>query len=95
MKNTILPDALHPALKILRGYDAVHHTDFYETLHIYLKKERNIAETARQMHLHRNTLLYRLKRLEELVPADLDDDRTRLHLLLSFEIVADSIRLTL
>lgn len=86
MKSSILPDTLHPALKILRSYDDEHHTDFYETLRIYLKKERNIAETARTLHLHRNTLLYRLKRLGELVPDDLNNDEVRLHLLLSFEI---------
>jgi len=89
MKSSILPDTLHPVLKILRSYDDEHHTDFYETLRIYLKKERNIAETARTLHLHRNTLLYRLKRLGELVPDDLDDDRVRLHLLLSFEIAQE------
>ncbi len=86
MQSTILPDALHPALKVLHSYDAKHHTEFYETLRVYLKKERNIAETARTLLLHRNTLLYRLKRLGELVSDDLDNDMVRLHLLLSFEI---------
>ena len=38
------------------------------------------------MNLHRNTLLYRLKRLEELVAEDLEDSMVRLYLLLSFEI---------
>ena len=51
-----------------------------------MKHDRSIADTARAMNLHRNTLLYRLKRLEELVAEDLEDSMVRLYLLLSFEI---------
>ena len=86
MQNTVVSEALHPALKALREYDRRHHTAFYDTLHIYLKNERNIAETARELNLHRNSLLYRLKRLEELLKENLDDPVVRLHILLSYEI---------
>ncbi len=86
MQNTVAGEALHPALQTLRAYDGRHHTAFYETLRIYLRNERNIADTARELNLHRNSLLYRLKRLEELVEDNLDDPLVRLHLMLSFEI---------
>lgn len=86
MKHTAVPALLHPALSLLTEYDSQHHTDFYETLYQYLKHDRSIADTARAMNLHRNTLLYRLKRLEELVLEDLDDSMVRLYLRLSFEI---------
>lgn len=86
MKRTAAPTLLHPALSLLGEYDRQHSTDFYETLYQYLKNDRSIAETARAMNLHRNTLLYRLKRLEELVTEDFSDSMVRLYLLLSFEI---------
>lgn len=86
LKGTIIPTVLHPALHLLREYDAQHSTEFYETLYLYLKNERSIANTARAMNLPRNTLLYRLKRLDELTGENLDDDMERLHLLLSFEM---------
>ena len=86
LKSTAIPTVLHPALQLLKEYDAKHHTEFYETLYFYLKKERSIADTARTMNLPRNTLLYRLKRLEELTGETLDDDMERLHLLLSYEM---------
>lgn len=86
MESTIVPDILHPALKQLKAYDTQHHTEFYETLYVYLKNERSIADTARALNLHRNTLLYRLKRLDELVTDDLNDHPVRLHLMLSYEI---------
>ena len=86
MQHTAAAETLHPALKQLLAYDAAHHTDFYHTLYVYLCQERSIADTARALNLHRNSLLYRLKRLRELLDADLDDPLVRLHILLSYEI---------
>ena len=86
MQHTIVPNILHPALLKLKTYDQTHHTAFYETLYVYLKNGKSIIDTTREMNLHRNTLLYRLKRLEELLDADLEDPMVRLHLWISFEI---------
>ncbi|MCU6761458.1 carbohydrate diacid transcriptional activator CdaR [uncultured Roseburia sp.] len=86
MHHTILPDILHPVLETLKTYDTTHHTEFYETLYVYLKNDRSIADTAKEMNLHRNTLIYRLKRLKELTDSSLDDYMARLHILLSYEI---------
>ena len=86
MQRTVVSEALHPALKTLREYDLMHHTAFYNTLYVYLKNERSIAQTARELNLHRNSLLYRLKRLNELLNGDLNDSLVRLHILLSYEI---------
>ncbi|WP_456298190.1 helix-turn-helix domain-containing protein [Blautia producta] len=36
------------------------------------------------MYIHRNSLLYRLKRIEELTGIDLDNEEIRLHLMLSY-----------
>ena len=54
MQRTVVSEALHPALKTLREYDLRHHTAFYDTLYVYLKNERSIAQTARELNLHRN-----------------------------------------
>ncbi len=75
---------IHPAIDILKNYDEENHTDFTNTFHIYLNCERNIARTARTLNVHRNTLLYRIERISELIRTDLDDPQVRLHLLLSF-----------
>lgn len=89
LKGTILPQASHPALGVLKDYDKKHHTQFYETLYIYLKNERSLIRTAKEMQLHRNSLLYRIRRLEELLDTDLENSMVRLHLLLSYEIAGD------
>lgn len=86
MQQTILPTVLHPALAYLRDYDSRHHSTLYDTLYAFLKNERSPLATARDTHLHRNTLAYRLNRLDEILPYDLDDFKTRMHILISFQI---------
>ena len=43
----------------------------------------NVMQTARELFIHRNTLLYRLDRIRELGGFDLDDAETRLKLQLA------------
>ena len=38
-------------------------SDILQTANCFLKNNLNIAETARQLHIHRNTLLYRLEQI--------------------------------
>ncbi len=53
-----------------------------KTLKAYLKYH-TIADTARAIHVHRNTLLYRLSRIREITGLDLEDGETRLALYLA------------
>ena len=84
-----LDDALglrHPALDLLRTADARDGTAYYATLRAYLRRERNMAETARALSLHVNTMKYRLRRILEITGLDLNDADTRTLLLLSFRL---------
>ena len=45
----------------------------YETLKMYYLCGNNIAETASRMYVHRNTLVYRLRKIRELTGSDIDD----------------------
>lgn len=58
------------------------------TLRAYLDSGRNISTTAEGLHLHRNTVRYRLDRIMALLPVDLDDPDERLLLELSCRIAA-------
>ncbi len=77
---------LSPALELLRRYDRQHASQYYETLRCYLTHERSIPRTAAALIIHRTTLLYRLDKIAALTRLDLDDDSTRLYLLLSFQL---------
>ena len=75
---------VHPALLTLREQDRVSGSELYETLRIYLENERSLVKTAKALFIHRNTLLYRLEKLHQLVELDLEDAELRLYLTLSF-----------
>ena len=79
----------HPALAVLQKYDDAHHTQMLETLALYLFYERNQKLTAEALSLHRNSLFYRLSKIQELCTLNLDDPATRLQLLLSFVLYAE------
>ena len=46
--------------------------------------ERKATETGQQLHMHRNNVIYRISRIEELTGLSLDDHGTRLGLEISF-----------
>jgi PucR C-terminal helix-turn-helix domain/GGDEF-like domain len=47
--------------------------ELLETLRVYLATGKNAKEAARRLAVHRNTLLYRLRRAQELLGLDWDD----------------------
>ncbi len=57
-----------------------------ETLEGFFRCNGNLSETARTMHLHRNSLLYRLSRIEELLGRSLEDAELRLSLQIALKI---------
>ena len=57
-----------------------------ETLEVFFHCNGNLSETARTMHLHRNSLLYRLGRVEEILGRSLEDSELRLSLQIALKI---------
>ncbi len=59
-----------------------------ETLKTYFDSDMNVAEAARRLNVHRNTLRYRLARIEKLLDVRLDSPHTiaNLHLALLTEL---------
>ncbi len=74
----------HPALDLLENYDRETDGEYLNTLRAYSLSSFSSHETSRELHIHRNTLGYRLGRIEELTGIRLEDRDTRLHLMLSF-----------
>ncbi len=71
----------------LREYDQKRGRNYCEVLKVYLENNMNIAKTIRILFLQRATFLYQLKRITEIAHLNLADYPTRLHLLLSFQIL--------
>ena len=70
----------------LLNQDTRHDGTLIETLEGFFRCNSNLSETARTMHLHRNSLLYRLGRIEEILGKSLDDPELRLSLQIALKI---------
>lgn len=77
----------HPKLRLLMDYDNEHNTAFTKSLYEYFKQSRNITDTAKTLHLHRNSMIYHLKRIEEILGLSLSDSNTLLHMEMSFRFM--------
>lgn len=67
-------------------YDKKSGTELVKTLQAYFAACCSLTDAADRLHLHRNTLLYRLHRIREIAGIDLDDAETRLALQLALRI---------
>ena len=67
----------------LAAYDRKRRSDLVRTLRVYLATGANASEAADRLFLHRNSILYRLARIEQLTGLDLKDPHARLALQLA------------
>ena len=77
---------MHPALAALARYDAETNSELAHTLRVYLENERNHVRTAAELGLHRNSLAYRIRRIEELTGIDFNNVDERFFLELSLRL---------
>lgn len=80
---TMTTSLLHPALEVLQRYDEANQTELRKTLSEFLHQERNQLFTARAMHIHPNTLRYRIQRIKELTGLTLEEPEELKYLRLS------------
>ncbi|KPU43260.1 purine catabolism regulatory protein [Oxobacter pfennigii] len=73
-------------LSKLEQHDADHASDYMNTLRIFLLSDCNILETAFRMHTHRNTIVYRIKKIKEILNTELDNSAVKFDLLMAFYI---------
>ena len=79
----LIPEQLRRLLK----YDDEHKTAYTRMLFVYLKNERNIAASIRELYMHRNTFLYQSQKAADILDMDLDSWENRCLLMLSLRIL--------
>ena len=88
----LLPETLcPPGLAALIDYDRKNYSDFCITLREYLYNNMQVSETARQLFMHRNSLIMRMKKIEAIMQSDLHDPDVRLTLMLAFKILDSQV----
>lgn len=70
----------------LEAYDLEHQANLVETLDCWLQQFGDVTSTAERLHVHKNTLRYRLRRIEEVSGVALDDAEERFELMLEFRV---------
>ncbi|MDW5597408.1 helix-turn-helix domain-containing protein [Conexibacter stalactiti] len=80
------PRRRSPPLARLHEHDRVHGTDYVATLAAYLDCFGNGALASERLHVHANTLRYRMRRIAEIAAIDLDDAGDRLPLELELRL---------
>jgi PucR family transcriptional regulator, purine catabolism regulatory protein len=85
----VTPDHLHTFsnswLKDIIRYDDQHKSDLLITLDAYFNSNGNMRLTAKELNIHRNTLVYRLNRIAEITQLDMDDANVHLNLRLALK----------
>ena len=70
----------------LLAHDENHNAELVETLEAFFVCHGNLSQTATSLHIHRNTLTYRLQRISGITRLDLNDPDARFSLQLGLKL---------
>ncbi|SDE96871.1 PucR family transcriptional regulator [Sporomusa acidovorans] len=84
-KTTEIRDYLHPAVFCLINYDNENHSELMKTLYYYIINLKALLKTKDILRIHRNTLIYRINKIQELANIDLEDGETVFQLYITFK----------
>lgn len=73
------------SVRTIIDYDKQHHTNLLETLKTYLMLHQKATDTGKRLHLHRNTVLYHIERIEQMLHVSLTDPQVCIKLQLGIE----------
>jgi hypothetical protein len=80
-------DWILPSLFRLMETDALQGTEYFKTLYCLLINRGHFGNTAKGLYIHRNTLTYRLSRIENLLGVDIYDERIFAYLRFCYELM--------
>ena len=86
-RNMDIKEFCHAGVIKLYEYDQTNKTDYYTTLYEYLKKDKNVVATSEVLFIHRNTVSYRLEKIEELLGIKLRECDETMDIIMTYKIL--------
>lgn len=68
----------------LEKYDAQNATNFSKIFYVFLMENGNYIKTSQKLFMHRNTLLYKINKIQEIIKRDLTDTKVRFEFYLGY-----------
>ncbi|AGK96056.1 PucR family transcriptional regulator [Clostridium pasteurianum] len=75
-RQSEMKEIYYETLGKLIDYDLKNETNLVKTLEAYLSEGANLGKTAEKLFIHRNTMKYRMSRMEEILQCNLRDINT-------------------
>ena len=77
----------HQDILTLARYDRRNNTDLLDVLYAYLANNCKVTQTARELYMHRNTLISKVEKIEQIIAKDLDNSSLRERFLFSYHVI--------
>lgn len=75
---SLLQEMGEEKLEPILAYDKKHSSDLLQTLFCYLKNNGSVKAVAEEMFIHKNTIVYRMGKIKELLRCDLENGEERM-----------------
>jgi sugar diacid utilization regulator len=86
-KNLEVNNFFDPLVRKLILFDNNYKTSFTYSLYTFLNNESDYVEAARILQIHKNTMVYRIKRVKEILNTDLNNNNAIHHMMLTFDLL--------
>ena len=85
---------IDPVLIDLYEIDKETGTEYYKTLYVMLINNCRSSDAAKQLFVHRNTLKYRLDKINQIIKRDIYDNQVSSYLLICYALLARDYPIT-
>ena len=86
--SRLLKEMAEEPLKPLLEYDRERHANYVDTLELYLKHNGSVQAVSEEMFTHRNTVIYRMNKIKELLGTNLEETEERIPYQIAYYIRA-------
>lgn len=81
---SLLREYFDDTIGLLEKYDAQNNTDLFHVLFVFLQEDCNYIKASQRLYLHRNTLMYKINKIQKIINRDLSDVKVYMEFYLAY-----------